>query len=126
LLGLSLYQFRGQPRPFTTGSRPDNVSIDVDVAHPENLQLREVLLQHADQVLKLLHSFPFILVVPILFLGSDRQEIINAHYFYGGVGRMIRQLQQLRRSEFSLCRPVNDLKGGVGFALERASRLMLV
>jgi len=29
---------------------------------------------------------------------------------------MIRQLQQLRRSELSLCRPVNDFKGGVGFA----------
>jgi len=39
---------------------------------------------------------------------------------------MIRQLQQLRRGEFSLCRPVNYFKGGVGFALGRASRLMLV
>ncbi len=31
---------------------------------------------------------------------------------------MIRQLQQLRRSEFSLCRPVNDFKGSVGLAEE--------
>jgi len=45
-----------------------------------------VLLQNADQVLEPLHSFPFLLVVPILFLGGDRKEIINAHYFYGGVG----------------------------------------
>jgi len=31
---------------------------------------------------------------------------------------VVRQLQQLRRSEFSLCRPVNDFKGSVGLAEE--------
>jgi len=31
---------------------------------------------------------------------------------------MIRQLEQLRRSEFSLCRPMNDFKGSVGLAGE--------
>jgi hypothetical protein len=43
---------------------------------------RIVLLQNADQVLEPLHHFSFF--------------FINANYFYGGVGWMIRQLQQLR------------------------------
>lgn len=34
------------------------------------------------------------------------------------VGSMICQLQQLYRSEFSLCLPVNDFKGGIRFAEE--------
>jgi hypothetical protein len=54
-----------------------------------------ILLQHAHQVLEPLHSFPFLLVVPTLFLGGASKELINAHYFYGGVRRVIRQLQQL-------------------------------
>jgi hypothetical protein len=56
-----------------------------------------VLLQHADPVLEPLHHFSFLLVVPIFFLGGDRKELINANYFYGGLGWMIRQLQQLYR-----------------------------
>jgi hypothetical protein len=85
-----------------------------------------VLLQNADLVLEPLHHFSFFFIVPIFFLGGASKEIINANYFYGGGRRMVRQLQQLRRSEFSLCLPVNDFKGGVGFARARASRLMLV
>ena len=42
------------------------------------------------------------------------------------VGSMIRQLQQLYQGQFFLCLPVNEFKGGIGFALGRASRLMLV
>jgi hypothetical protein len=64
--------------------------------------------------------------VPIFFLGGASKEIINANYFYGGVGWMIRQLQQLWRGKFSLCLPVNDFKGGIGFALGRASLWKLV
>jgi len=56
-----------------------------------------VLLQHADQVLEPLHHFSLFFIVPIFFLGGASKEIINAHYFYGGVGWIIRQLQQLRR-----------------------------
>jgi hypothetical protein len=56
-----------------------------------------VLLQHADLVLKLLHHFSFFFIVPIFFLGGASKEIINANSFYGGVGWMIRQLQQLYR-----------------------------
>jgi hypothetical protein len=55
------------------------------------------LLQHADPVLEPLHHFSFFFIVPIFFLGGASKEIINGHYFYGGVGWIIRQLQQLRR-----------------------------
>jgi len=78
-----------------------------------------VLLQNADQVLEPLHHFSFFFIVPIFFLGGDRKQIINARYFHWGGRRMVRQLQQLCRSEFSLCLPANDLKGGLGFALGR-------
>jgi len=87
---------------------------------------RIVLFQHADLVLETLHCFPFLLVVPILFLGGASKEVVNRKHFYGSIGRVVRQLQQLDRSEFSLCRPVNDFKGGVGFALGRASLWKLV
>ena len=85
-----------------------------------------VLLKNADQVLEPVHSFPFLLLVPILFLGGASKEIINAHYFYGGVGWMIRQLQQLGLGELFLCLPVNDLEGGVRFALGRVDPRKLV
>ena len=85
-----------------------------------------VLLQYADPVLKLLHSFPFFFIVPIFFLGGASKELINARYFPWGVRRVVRQLQQQRLGELSLCLPVNDFKGGIGFALGRASLWKLV
>jgi hypothetical protein len=54
------------------------------------------LLQHADPVLKLLHCFPFLFIVPIFFLSGEHKELINCNYFHWGVRRVIRQLQQLR------------------------------
>jgi hypothetical protein len=57
---------------------------------------RIVLLQYADPVLELLHCFPFFFVVPIFFLGGASKEIIN-HSFYGGIGWMFGELQQLCR-----------------------------
>ena len=79
---------------------------------------RIVLFQHADLVLETLHCFPFLLVVPILLLGGASKEVVNRKHFYGSIGRVVRQLQQLRRSELFLCLPANDLKGSVGFASE--------
>jgi len=58
---------------------------------------RIVLLQNADRVLEPLHHFSFFFIVPIFFLGGATKEIINANYFYGGLGWMIPQLQQLYR-----------------------------
>jgi hypothetical protein len=40
-----------------------------------------VLLQNADQVLEPLHSFPFLLVVPILFLSGASKEVVNRKHF---------------------------------------------
>jgi hypothetical protein len=77
-----------------------------------------VLLQHADLVLEPLHCFPFLFIVPVLLLSGVSQQLINACYFHWGIRRVVRQLQPLRRGEFSRSRPANYLKRGVGLAEE--------
>jgi hypothetical protein len=75
----SLDQFRRQPRQSATVRHPDDVRINLNAAYPENLQLPSCFA--STRSLSSESASPFFFIVPILFLGGDRKELVNCKHF---------------------------------------------